>query len=65
MLIYMKVTKDEFELPVAIADSMSELGRICGCTKSSISHALKDQKTKGRKTTYVVVEIYDECEETI
>ena len=30
MYLYMKVTRDKYELPVAIADSAAELARILG-----------------------------------
>lgn len=42
MKIYMYVTKDEFELPLAVAESPDELARMVGTTKnvvlSAISH---------------------------
>ena len=42
MKVYMKVTKDEYELPLAIADSLKELSLLTGTKisviKSSISH---------------------------
>ena len=42
MKIYMYVTKDEYELPIAVADTPRELARMLGTTantvKSSISH---------------------------
>ena len=38
--VYLLVTKDEFELPLAVADSMYELARICGVTPSTIIHSV-------------------------
>ena len=54
--VYMKVTKDKYRLPVAIADSAEELARICnvskGCIHSSVSHA-----RKGENRSYIKVEL--------
>lgn len=40
--LYMRVTTDELELPIAVAESPKELADLCGTTKncvlSSISH---------------------------
>lgn len=55
MTIYMKTTKDEYELPVAVSDTLRGLAAILGvtpgCISSSISH-----KRKG----YYKVEIEDD-----
>lgn len=57
MTIFMKVTHDEYELPVAVADSKSELAHMVGVTPSSVWHALE----RGwKKSTYVAVEVEDE-----
>lgn len=46
--IYMKVTKDEYELPIAVADDAYQLADVCGTTPnniySSISHGRKSYK---------------------
>lgn len=34
--VYMKVSNDKYELPEAVANSWSELARICGCTVNTI-----------------------------
>ena len=60
MTVYMKVSRDEYQLPVAVADTMSELARMCGVTISNISHALKDSVVKGRKSDYLKVEVDDD-----
>ena len=36
-VVYMKVTRDEYELPVAVADTVVELAKICGVKVNSIS----------------------------
>ena len=45
MTIWMKVTKDEYELPLAVADNPRELAAIvhttANCVKSSVCHKHK------------------------
>lgn len=38
--IYMMVTEDELQLPLAVADTIAELGRITGNSANSICSAL-------------------------
>lgn len=40
MTLYMKVTKDEYELPLMVEDSLDEFARRLGTTKGSILSAL-------------------------
>ena len=61
MIVYMEVTEDEYELPVAVAGSSEELARIVGTTgnaiKSAISHVESGRRKKSR---YVRVYVEDE-----
>lgn len=43
----MKVTKDKYQLPLAVADSASELAEICGTTRNSVVSTISHYK-KGR-----------------
>lgn len=56
--IYICHTLDKFELPIAVADSPSELAEICGttagCVSSSISHELLDGKQRKYKRVEVI-----------
>lgn len=47
MIVYMKVTRDKYELPIAVADSVRELSRMTGATENSIWSNITHQK-KGR-----------------
>lgn len=38
--LYMRVTNDEFELPIAVADSPAELGRMLGIKGESVTQQL-------------------------
>lgn len=40
MKIYMKVTKDKYELPEAVAESPGELAKILGTSKNSVLSCL-------------------------
>ncbi len=59
--LYMAVSKDEYELPYAIADSQADLARMLGIDPQSVRKAFYDLR-HGRcaKTRYREVEIDDE-----
>ena len=44
MIVYMEVSQDEFELPLAIADTISELARLAHRKKSTLIHAINHSK---------------------
>lgn len=58
-VLYMVVTGDEFELPVAVADTIQELADMIGKDSNAISSAMSRAKKKGYKCIYVKV-ILDE-----
>lgn len=61
MKIFMKVTKDEFELPIAIADSQAELARMLGMPKAAVnSNYSKIRSGKVKVSTFKEVEIDDD-----
>lgn len=63
MNIYMAVTNDKYELPVAFGETLSELASMVGSNPSNISRNIKNYKTAKRhwgKYRYVKVEIEDE-----
>lgn len=57
MKIYMKVTDDKYELPLAVADSIKELSIILGIKEQSIRACLYRKRKFGIKTNYICVEI--------
>ena len=62
--IYMEVTKDEFELPLAVADSVYELARICGVTPSTVMHSVSTtSKRQIKNSKYKRVLVSDSDEE--
>lgn len=54
MRVYMKVTADELELPIAIADSAKELAEIIGVHENTVYAGLSR-----KRKTYVKVEVDD------
>lgn len=63
--LYIRVTRDKYELPTAVADTIVELAEICGTTKNSISSYMSHSKANGRWCRYRRVEIDDDEEELI
>lgn len=60
MKVYMKIKRDEYELPLAVADSINELARLVKTDPAYICHVCK--RTEGVRS-YVAVEIEDEEKE--
>ena len=54
--VYMEVTKDRYELPLAVADSQDELARMRSVQRGSVIRALK---RKNGRSKYRVVWIND------
>lgn len=60
--IYMKVTKDRYSLPVAVADSPKELAALCGVSQNAIYSAFSHEKRGDWKSPYVKVTVDDDEE---
>jgi len=59
--VYMAVSKDEYELPYAIADTQADLARMLGVDPQSVRKAFfAIRHGKCTKTRYREVEIDDE-----
>ncbi len=58
MKLYLEITRDKYELPVAVAESPSELARMCRTTPKIICTALYNAKYfKTKRPRYIVVEV--------
>jgi ribosomal protein L7Ae-like RNA K-turn-binding protein len=55
----MEVTKDKYELPVAVADSAKELGALIGLDAATIYSVMYHCKIKGFKCKYIKVDLED------
>ena len=42
--LIMKVTNDEYELPLIVADTIKEMAQICGTTESAIKGSIHNHK---------------------
>ena len=57
MKVYMEVTQDKYELPVAVADSVKELAKLVGVKKDTIWTMINHAKNRGGKCKYIKVEL--------
>ncbi len=62
MKLYIAVSKDEYELPYAIADTPTDLARMLGVNPQSVRKAFYDIRNgrSYKRTKYREVEIDDE-----
>lgn len=64
MIVYMKVTRDKYELPIAIADTVGELAKMTGASKETIFSNISHQKSGRIKNgSYKRIDIGDVEEE--
>ena len=55
--LWLKVTRDEYELPLIVADTSEELERMLGLRKKSVIRQIYKARKSKRKCQYVVVDI--------
>lgn len=61
MKIWMLVSSDEYELPLAVADTARELAEICGVRENNIISSISHFKAKNHKRCkWVCVHVSDE-----
>lgn len=60
--LYMLVSRDRYELPIVVADSIPLLARRLNMSPKVIVSAMRQARMRGAKCQYVKVE-YDETEE--
>lgn len=60
MNVYMEITKDEYELPLAIGNTIEELARIVKMKPNNIACEIYRAKTKKSKARFIRVDIGDE-----
>ena len=63
MVLWIKVSDDEYELPEMVADTSTELSRMCGLDGNSVQSAISNAKRRKSKCQYKKVEISDDEEE--
>ncbi len=60
MILYMKVSRDKYQLPEIVCESLKELAERSGVKPQTISGAMNHAKKKGGTSYYVRVEVDDE-----
>lgn len=60
--IYMEVTQDEYELPVAIASTSTELAKLCKTTPNAIRQGLHRRQNPKRWSRFVRVDVEEVAE---
>lgn len=63
MTVYMEVTSDKYELPIAVADTMAELSRMTGVSETSVNVSIWRNVRGLSKGKYRKVEIEEGTEE--
>ena len=58
--VYMEITRDKYELPVAVAISEPELARLCKTTVGSIKTGLSKRKNQNRWSRFIKVEVSED-----
>ena len=58
MVLYMEITKDKFELPLAVADSVEELAKLRNVSRYTIYRSISDVNVgKKKKSKYLKIKI--------
>ena len=61
--VYMAVTDDLYELPIAIGDSMSDIARTMGVDRSCVCKQIHGESRRKYKKGYKFVRVYVEDQE--
>lgn len=64
MNLWLYVTKDEYELPIIVADSAGQLALRLGIPRNNIFTAINQARKKGYRCRYIKVEV-DEINESV
>lgn len=57
--VFMMITKDRYELPLAVADTRRELGRMLGVSPVTIANSITRARNNGQKSQYIRVDFPD------
>ena len=55
--VYMYVTDDKYELPLAVADTQAELAKLTHTTQNAISSSISHAKSRNGKSQYIEVSL--------
>ena len=62
MTLYMKVSRDKYELPEAVAGTIKELAFLLGIKENTVNHYFYLQKKRGMNCGYIKIEVEDDEE---
>lgn len=65
MAIWMMVSRDKYEHPIVVADTVEELAELCGVKVSSIRSYMSHAKKTGGRCKYIKVEEGDDDGQTM
>ena len=57
MVLWLKVTKDEYELPLAVAESSKELEQMLGLSRRTVSKQIWNAERSKTKCQYIKIEV--------
>lgn len=60
MILYIEVSKDEYELPLAVADTIKELAKLRHISESTIFYNMSCEKKGTRKSRFKKIVVEDE-----
>lgn len=60
MILWLKVTDDKYEFPLAIAETAGQLALMTGVRTNNIHSAISNAKKYGYRSQYVKVEIEED-----
>lgn len=61
MKVYMEITLDKYELPVAVADSVKELAKLRNISADTIYNVMYHSKIKGfKRCKYIKIELEED-----
>ena len=62
--IWLRVSRDEYELPEVVADTVQELAWRCGVTINAVRSSIGHDKAGHRKSYYVRIEVEEGDDDT-
>ena len=57
MTLYIKVTQDKFELPIAVADTAGELAKMVGTSRNTVYSSIWQEQKGKNWSSYKKVEV--------
>lgn len=60
MILYIRISKDKYELPIAVAETVQELANMCGVTRNTIYTMMSRYGALGKWCPYRKVEVEDD-----